>query len=152
MTIAVSSNAPCVQVNVSRFSPVPGGGDQAGDRADREAVVDQEEHAAQAEEHAGRETLERDADVVKDVEPGHAGVHARLPALAEPLRVRLLHLLDALRREQIWSANARERIAPAKPSTPGSTNSAIASAKKRPWRRSVRGKSAAISSHTARIR
>ena len=53
---------------------------------------------------------------------------------------------------RIWSANARERIAPAKPSTPGSTNSAIASAKKRPWRRSVRGKSAATSSHTARIR
>ena len=88
-----------------------GGGDQAGDGPDHEAVVDQEKHAAQAEQHAGREAPERDADVVKDVEPGHAVFSPLVRPLSNPSAY-AFSICSTLSAGRIWSANARERIAP----------------------------------------
>jgi hypothetical protein len=65
----------------------------AGDRADVQAVVEQVEHAAQAERQPAGKGLEADAHVVPDVVGEHDAVVLPVAAIPQLFDVLAIHLL-----------------------------------------------------------
>ncbi len=73
-------------------------GEMPGDGPEERAVDDKSRERAEAEEHAARDRLQVDADVVRDVEAEHHEVAIGFAARAEACIARRVHGLDACER------------------------------------------------------
>ncbi len=76
----------------------------AGDTADEQAVEEQHQQRADAEQHAAGEAAERDADVVLDVKAEHEQVGLGLALAPDLARLGIVHALDAAHLRRVEQA------------------------------------------------